>query len=188
MPERVIKCRVRAGRNLCATMLAAMLLLYGSLAARAAQAVIVALGTSNSAGRGLPSSQSYPAQLQALLRAKGYDVRVINMGVNGDSTAGILSRVKSVPNGARLVLVEYARANEARHHITNSADNMAAIEHELAARNIKSIDITDLIRTIFARARPAGNLIDAHGPHLNASAYGEVARAVMPQVEAAIGR
>ena len=55
------------------------------------------------------------------------------------------SRVKSVPNGTRLVLFEYARGNEARHHITDSAANMAAIKSELAARNIKSIDITDII-------------------------------------------
>ncbi len=60
----------------------AALLLFGCVpAAGAGQAIIVALGTSNSAGRGLPQSQSYPAQLQALLRAKGYGVRVINMGV-----------------------------------------------------------------------------------------------------------
>jgi acyl-CoA thioesterase-1 len=166
-----------------------MLLLFAGMpSARAAQVTVVALGTSNSAGRGVPSSQSYPAQLQALLRAKGYDVRVINMGVNGDSTAGILARVKSVPNGTRLVLFEYARGNEARHHITNSAANMAAIRSELATRNIKSIDITGVMNAAFAHARTNGGLISAGTPHLGPTGYAEVARQVLPEAEAAIGR
>jgi acyl-CoA thioesterase-1 len=38
---------------------------------KAAQITIVAFGTSNTVGRGLASSQSYPAQLQAMLNAKG---------------------------------------------------------------------------------------------------------------------
>jgi lysophospholipase L1-like esterase len=39
----------------------------------AASAQIVALGASNTAGYGLSSSQSWPAQLQAMLQAKGSD-------------------------------------------------------------------------------------------------------------------
>jgi acyl-CoA thioesterase I len=126
--------------------------------------------------------------LQALLKAKGYDVRVVNMGVNGDSTAGILARVKSVPQGTRVVLVEYAKGNEERHHIANSAAHMAEIRSELAARDIKSIDVTGVISLAFVHARGSGGLINAGGPHLNAAAYGEVARQVLPEVEAAIGR
>jgi acyl-CoA thioesterase-1 len=165
-----------------------LLLLFANIAAAsAAQVTVVALGTSNSKGRGLSASESYPAQLQALLRAEGYDVRIINMGVNGDSTAGILARVKSVPQGTRLVLVEYAKGNEDRHHITNSSANMAEIRSELAARNIKSIDITGAISLAFVRARGNGGLINAGGPHLNAAAYGEVARQVLSEVEATIG-
>ncbi len=96
--------------------------------------------------------------------------------------------MKSVPQGTRLVLVDYARANEARHNITNTATNMAAIQSQLAARNIKSIDITDVFRLAVNRARLAGNIISAGGPHLNAVAYGEVARRVLPDAETAIGR
>jgi GDSL-like Lipase/Acylhydrolase len=88
--------------------------LAGVATTKAAHVTIVALGTSNTAGRGLPSSQSYPSQLQAMLRAKAYDVSVINKGVNGDTTVGMLARVGSVPSGTRLVLFEYARPNEAR--------------------------------------------------------------------------
>jgi acyl-CoA thioesterase I len=186
---RAAKSNFMSARSGSRIALLALLLLIGSIpAASAAQVTVVALGTSNSKGRGLPASESYPAQLQALLKAKGYDVRVVNMGVNGDSTAGILARVKSVPQGTRLVLVEYAKGNEDRHHITNSAANMAEIRSELAARNIKSIDVTGVISLAFVRARGSGGLINAGGPHLNAAAYGEVARRVSPEVEAAIGR
>ena len=42
--------------------------------ARAERVTIVALGASNTVGRG---GTSYPAELEALLKAKGYDARVI---------------------------------------------------------------------------------------------------------------
>ena len=58
--------------------------------ARAEGMTIVALGASNTVGR---SGASYPAELEALLKAKGYDVRVINAGVNGDTTAGMAARL-----------------------------------------------------------------------------------------------
>lgn len=177
-----------ARRGIVKTGTIALLLLVAIAPSRAEQTTIVALGTSNTAGRGLPSQQSYPAQLQAMLRAKGYNVRIINKGVNGDTTAGMLARVNSVPNGTRLVILEYARGNEARGNITNSAANMAAIQSRLAARNIKSIDITGVMRLKFRRAGLAGNLISSGGPHLDAAAYGEIAAQVMPEVEAAIGR
>jgi acyl-CoA thioesterase-1 len=186
---RATKSNLNSAGSRSRRALLALLLLFANIAtASAAQVTVVALGTSNSKGRGLAASESYPAQLQALLRAKGYDVRIINMGVNGDSTAGILARVKSVPQGTRLVLVEYAKGNEDRHHVTNTSANMAEIRSELAARKIKSVDITGVMSLAFVRARGSGGLINAGGPHLNAAAYGEVARQVLPEVEAAIGR
>ena len=155
----------------------------------AAQITIVALGTSNTRGRGLPPQQSYPAQLQAMLRAKGDNVQVINMGVNGDTTAGMLARLDSVPSGTRLVLLEYSPVNEAKGGITNTAANLAAMQGRLAARNIKSIVVTGIVQNEHRAARSAGNLISTPaGPHLNAAAYADVAAQLLPQVEAAIGR
>lgn len=111
------------------------------------------------------------------------------MGVNGDSTAGMLARVDSVPGGTRLVLLEYGAGNEAWNAIPNSRANMAAIQARLQARGIRSIEITGIIRGQFRVARSAGNLIQAGGgPHLDAAAYRDVAAQVLPQVEAAIGR
>lgn len=178
----------RSAIGLAKTCMGVVLLLACVSTLSAAPITIVALGTSNSKGKGLPSSQSYPAQLQALLRARGHDVRVINLGVNGDTTAGILARVNAVPNATRLVLLEYAGKNEARNHITNSTANMAEIQSRLQARNIKCIDITAFMSNEFRVARAAGNLILPKDPHLNATAYGEVAAQLLPQVEAEIGR
>jgi acyl-CoA thioesterase-1 len=53
----------------------------------------VFLGDSLTAGYGLPEDEAYPALVEAKLREEGFDVRVVNAGVSGDTTAGGLSRV-----------------------------------------------------------------------------------------------
>ena len=55
--------------------------------------VIVAFGDSLTAGLGVPGDQTYPARLGARLKREGYDYRVVNAGVSGDTTAGGLRRV-----------------------------------------------------------------------------------------------
>jgi acyl-CoA thioesterase-1 len=58
---------------------------------------IIAFGDSITAGYGLNSEESYPAQLQTKLIAEGYsEWEVINNGISGDTTAGGLSRVEWV--------------------------------------------------------------------------------------------
>ncbi|WP_238339366.1 arylesterase [Novosphingobium ginsenosidimutans] len=54
---------------------------------------IVALGDSLFAGYGLEPGQSYPARLEAALRARGLNARITNAGVSGDTTAGGLGRL-----------------------------------------------------------------------------------------------
>ncbi|EPR35077.1 lysophospholipase L1 and related esterase [Alkalidesulfovibrio alkalitolerans DSM 16529] len=55
--------------------------------------VLTCLGDSLTAGFGLRPGQAYPDVLERLLREEGYDVRVINAGVSGDTSAGGLSRL-----------------------------------------------------------------------------------------------
>jgi len=55
--------------------------------------VILALGDSLTAGYGLLPDKAYPALLQARLLANGYNARVINAGVSGDTTGNGLARV-----------------------------------------------------------------------------------------------
>ena len=54
---------------------------------------IAALGDSLTAGYGLPQADGFVPQMQAWLDDQGADVRMINAGVSGDTTAGGLSRV-----------------------------------------------------------------------------------------------
>ena len=51
------------------------------------------LGDSLTAGYGLASRDALPARLEAALRARGLDARVIDAGVSGDTTAGGLARL-----------------------------------------------------------------------------------------------
>ena len=166
----------------------AVLVLAGAGLAHAASITIVALGTSNTRGRGVPLAQSYPSQLQAALGARGRQVRVINMGVNGASSTEVLGQVGSVPRGTALVLYEYAISNDRRKKVTNGQANMAAVQSQLAARGVRSIDVTDAFATQYRSAFPRGMIVMDAGPHLNPQAYAELVQTLLPQVEAALGR
>lgn len=58
--------------------------------------VIAAFGDSLFSGKGVAADESFPAQLQKRLQKDGYNVRVINYGISGDTTAGGVSRVDSI--------------------------------------------------------------------------------------------
>src|ERR1700737_1178524 len=76
-------------------------------AASADAATIVALGASNTYGKGVARNQAFPAQLETILRAKGLNVRALNAGINGDTTEGMLRRLDSaVPSGANAVILQ----------------------------------------------------------------------------------
>lgn len=57
---------------------------------------IIAFGDSLTAGYGLPITESYPAQLEAALKAKKIQATVINAGVSGETTRGNLERAKFI--------------------------------------------------------------------------------------------
>ena len=100
---------------------------------------IVAFGDSATAGYLVPRDQAYPAQLQAALRKKGYDVTVKNAGVNGGTLAGALKRSdQAIDPGTDLVLVEFG-TNDLRDGAT-----MAAVRARL----------TELIRSLRACLHP----------------------------------
>jgi acyl-CoA thioesterase-1 len=96
--------------------LAVVLFVGGLAACRPAEAAsirVVALGDSLTAGLGLPASQSFPAKLEAALRARGHDVTIVNAGVSGDTATDGLARLDwSVGDDANAVLVELG-ANDA---------------------------------------------------------------------------
>jgi acyl-CoA thioesterase-1 len=68
---------------------------------------LVALGDSLTAGYGLSPGKAFPDRLEAALRAKGWDVKIINAGVSGDTAADGLARYDwSVPQDADALIVE----------------------------------------------------------------------------------
>ena len=54
---------------------------------------LVVLGDSLTAGLGLPPGKAFPDRLQAALRARGWDVDVLNAGVSGDTAADGLAPI-----------------------------------------------------------------------------------------------
>ena len=68
---------------------------------------LAALGDSLTAGYGLAPGRAFPDRLEAALRAKGWDVKVINAGVSGDTAAAALARYDwSVPKDADALIIE----------------------------------------------------------------------------------
>jgi acyl-CoA thioesterase-1 len=86
-------------------LLGAIALLFAGGVADAATGV--ALGASNTFGKGVSRGQAYPAQLEVLLRARGISVHVVNAGINGNTTGEMLARLDSaVPKGTRVVILQ----------------------------------------------------------------------------------
>jgi acyl-CoA thioesterase I len=166
--------------GLRAGLLATLLLAAGS--ADAATINIVALGASNTYGKGVARGQDYPAQLQAMLRAKGLDARVTNAGINGDTTGGMLARLRSaVPAGTRIVILQPG-GNDRRKAQSGRETNVAAITSQLAARNIKVI----MLDKVLGGMPP--QYVQPDHQHLTGEGYRIIAEHLLPQVTAAIGR
>lgn len=60
---------------------------------QAQETAVLALGDSLTQGYGLLDHEGFVAQLRDWLAARGHEVRVVNGGVSGDTTAGGLARV-----------------------------------------------------------------------------------------------
>lgn len=82
----------RAAKRGRAAFLAISVAFSLPLAAQA-DTVIAALGDSLTQGYGLPAEQGFVPQLERWLNEQGHEVRMINAGVSGDTTAGGLSRI-----------------------------------------------------------------------------------------------
>jgi len=134
------------GRELITLLGGAVLLsfstfMYGTVAANAAPVRIVAIGASNTHGWYVGNQGAYPAQLQALLRAKGIDAQVSNAGVPFETTGMMLRRIdKDVPDGTDIVILEPG-GNDRRFFGTKEqrAANIAEMERRVQARSISVI-------------------------------------------------
>ena len=140
-------------------------------------ATIVALGASNTYGKGVARNQAYPAQLEVILRAKGLSVHVVNAGINGDTTEGMLGRLDSaVPNGTSAVILQPG-GNDRRK---GRPDRTGEIQNRLAARRIPVI--------MLGNGMLGGLPHQPDGQHLTPEGYRMLAEQLASQVSGAIGR
>lgn len=106
-----------------------VLALYQAFPAMAAPLRLLALGDSLTAGYGLPREQGFAVKLEESLKARGHDVRIVNAGVSGDTTAGGLARLDwALAEGAEAVLLGLG-AN----------DMLRGLPPEQAERNLDAI-------------------------------------------------
>ena len=179
------------------TMLAALAHADGA----AAQSVrIVTFGDSGPAGSGVPSSQAYPALLQAALQAKGISATVQNISVAGDTTAMGLARVGSVPASAQVVITEFG-SNDLVAGVGSAAmnANMDAIVKRLRSQGAEVLVMgTRGINYSAVAARNGAqaityppsfrNYIQATGKHLTPQGHQAAVALILPKVEALIAR
>ena len=146
---------------------------------------MVAFGASNVAGRYVSSSEAFPAQLETMLRARGYAVSVINAGVSGDGTQQMLARFDpAIPAGTRVVILDVGGGlwNNARLHIdpAQGPADIAVMKAKLTARHIKIIDL-------YSNRNMPWKYIQPDKIHLTPEGHQLLASRLLPQVIAALG-
>lgn len=153
-----------------AAILTAATLLFAELAPANAQ--VVALGASNTAGKGVGEAAAYPAQLEAILRSRGSPMTVTNAGISGDTTGGMLARLSSsVPQRTKFVILQLG-GNDSRKGISENERraNIAAIQSQLRARGIRTVSADGLVRSTLQ-----SGMAQSDGIHLTAAGHQQVA-------------
>jgi acyl-CoA thioesterase-1 len=145
---------------------------------------IVALGASNVAGFGVSRSEAFPAQLEAMLRAKGYDITIRNAGVSGNTTKDMLNRFGfDVPPHTKVVILDmsggYFNNNLKGISEQQGYADMSAIMAGLYGRGIKIIP--ESAAPISKRYK------QQDGVHLTAEGHHMIADQLLPQLIAPLG-
>jgi len=176
-----------------------LLVVFSSWSPAQAQVRIVCIGDSNIAGKGVSTSQAYPAQLERALRARGVNAVVTNAGINGDTTTGVLARLdSSVPNGTDVALLSIG-VNDVVLRGASPASakaNADEIERRLRARGIEVVRLGPGKQFQGSIADdPKYHIEIGSGPragttewHLTPQGYAIVVARTLPQVLVAISR
>jgi len=106
--------------------------------AHAAPTKILALGTSLTQGLGVPPGLDLTAVLQARLKASGFDAKVINAGVSGDTSAGGLARLDwSLADRPQAAIIELGSNDALRGQSPAETEkNLSAILTRLKAEHV----------------------------------------------------
>jgi acyl-CoA thioesterase-1 len=162
---------------------------------------IVAFGASQTAGKGVSETEAYPARVEALLRADGFDVSVANQGVNADTVTDQLRRIESaIPPSTRMVLFQPGTNDCARRNRIGESDFTAVLDRTMAwmkARHFQVIVLNsncyhDATQTLIGKYGfvDYGNVLQggldefkSDGQHLTPEGYQKLATFLLPSIE-----
>jgi acyl-CoA thioesterase-1 len=136
-----------------------------------AEETLAVLGDSLTAGFGVAREEAFPALVQERLRREGYDYRVVNAGVSGDTTAGGLRRVDWVLRTRPSIVIVALGSN----------DGLRGLSVDAMRQNLGEI---------ITRIRASGARVLLAGMRLPPNYGGEYARAfaaVFPTVASKAG-
>jgi acyl-CoA thioesterase I len=154
---------------------------------------IVAFGGSNTFGKNLSRSAAYPAQLEAMLRATGHDVVVLNEGTNGQTTTDELAKIGSaIPADTKIVIFQPG-GNDQRRGDQDTKLNIETIVRRLLDQKmlvlfsggkgkravVKKFDIP----TVDEINKLAPDDLQPDGQHLTEKGYRLAAEKMLPAVE-----
>lgn len=116
---------------------------------------IIAFGDSITAGYGIALDDAYPAILEKLLRERGYNVRVTNMGVSGDTARAGAQRAEFVISKKPDIVILALGGNDMLRGIDPDVTR-ASLSEIIAALRAKNVEI------ILAGMMAPRNLGDAY--------------------------
>jgi acyl-CoA thioesterase-1 len=181
-------------------IVAALALLIATSATALARPIhIVAYGDSATADWLVARQDAYPAQLQAALRNKGYDVAVDNAGINGGTFLDALLHFdEAVAPGTDIAIVEFG-TNDLRQRVPMKTvrSRLTEIVRTLRARKIEvlviglgSLDLASVAKenhVLYAQWNlPPGQYRARDHAHYNAQGYAIVVARMLPQIETLI--
>jgi acyl-CoA thioesterase-1 len=153
--------------------------------ARAETVRIVALGASNTYAQAVSTSQAWPAKLEAMLKAKGYDVNVSVKAVTLGDASQIYAAAQSIPSGTKVVVFDAGGGNSKDRGIDPAAYRAKTMQV------IRAQGATPIFVSYKQIAGPEGGsgwiAGDTHH-HITAASHTRVAASALPRVIAAIGK
>ena len=110
-------------------------------AAKVYAGTIIALGDSLTAGLGVAEEEAYPALLEKKLQQKGFNWRVINGGISGETSSGALSRINWIIAQQPDIVILETGANDGMRGIPIKVirENIRQAVHLLKAAGIEVV-------------------------------------------------
>jgi acyl-CoA thioesterase-1 len=146
---------------------------------------IYALGASNTNGKGVGPGEAWPAQLEHMLRAQGYEATVTVDAVNGDTSAGVLGRANDIPEGTQVVVFDTGGDNDRLRGVSEDDINANRNRIVSAIRAHGAVPIQAGYKNIIGPQRSGGFGYQEDGIHLTAASHAKVAAYLLPKVIAA---